>query len=152
MVDARILSFSIGHANERYFSSEDLISSAFRVHSEESLSPSENLVRIILSFEVDAIIESAEEGKKPDEVPGLGSFHLGFSFVVDNFDELIRTPDAQNSDYQIDQMLGRHLLAIAYSTARGMILVKTTGTVLEGAILPIIDPGELMEMEGSQST
>lgn len=147
LVDARILAFSIGHSQENYFNSDDLISTEFRVHSEESLNRDDRLIRIILRFDVDALVQAADEGKVPEEIRGLGAFHLGFAFVVDNFDELVKTPSVSDESYQIDSVLGSHLLAISYSTARGMILVKTTGTVLEGAILPIIDPAELMGLE-----
>lgn len=34
------------------------------------------------------------------------------------------------------------LFTLAYSDARGMILVKTRGTILEGGILPIMNPRE----------
>jgi hypothetical protein len=34
-------------------------------------------------------------------------------------------------------------MAIAYSTARGIILQSTQSTILDGVILPVIDPKDL---------
>ncbi|MFA6335927.1 MAG: hypothetical protein WCX48_10345 [Bacteroidales bacterium] len=41
-------------------------------------------------------------------------------------------------------MLGASVMGIIYSTARGIILEKTHNSYLNGVILPVIDPGILL--------
>lgn len=148
MLYARILSFAVGYEQEEYFSTEDIISTEFEVNSEESLNPEHKLVMIILRISSHVDFQRDSE-KDKIHIEKLGDFRIGFTFLIDNFNELIQGGDTEEDSYQIDSLLLRHLLAMAYSTARGMILVKTTGTILENAILPIIDPQELMEGEES---
>ncbi len=44
----------------------------------------------------------------------------------------------------IHAQLAATLMGILFSTARGLVLERTKGTYLDGAILPVIDPRKLM--------
>ncbi|MEZ4772280.1 MAG: hypothetical protein R3D00_03790 [Bacteroidia bacterium] len=143
LIDARILSFSIGGEDEFYITPEERVGVGFRVKSEEFFDAGQKLARIILNVQADIQFED-DDGNELKSVTAIGKFRLGFSFLVDNFEELVLTSEKEETSPSIDGTLITHLLAIAYSTSRGMILVKTMGTYLEGAILPIIDPSELL--------
>jgi hypothetical protein len=41
-------------------------------------------------------------------------------------------------------------ISIAYSTTRGLLVARAAGTILEGAILPIVNPGDLEGGEAEQ--
>ncbi|MEZ4825747.1 MAG: hypothetical protein R3C61_05550 [Bacteroidia bacterium] len=142
--DARILSFNVGGSSEIYVAPEEISGINFQVKSEESFNQLEKRVRIILNIIVDILINENESSEQR-LISEFGKYRIGFSFLVDNFDELIHPSGEMESPASVDGTLVTHLLAIAYATARGMILVKTTGTSLEGAILPIIDPSELLD-------
>ncbi|MDX2250600.1 MAG: hypothetical protein SF052_27710 [Bacteroidia bacterium] len=143
LTDARILSFSIGGENEFYITPEELVGVVFRVKSEEFFDTAQKLARVILNIQTDIQFED-DESNELKSVTSIGKFRLGFSFLVDNFEELIQISEKEETIPSVDGTLITHILAIAYATARGMILVKTMGTYLEGAILPIIDPSELL--------
>ncbi len=145
MADARILSFNVGGQKGTYFSPEELTGIGFRIESEEGFHIEEKRVQILLNIHTDAEVKVQQN--EVQEVDSIGYFRIGFTFEIDNFDDLVKEDELGVKKLHVDGILMRHLLAIAYSTARGMILVKTRGTLLEGSILPIIDPNELMEKE-----
>ena len=64
-----------------------------------------------------------------------GGFEAVFDFLLD---ELI-SPEGV-----VDPSTASTIIGIAYSTFRGMVLERTTGTLLGGAILSIINPYNLM--------
>jgi hypothetical protein len=71
-----------------------------------------------------------------------GEFGIEFLFKIDNLSSLSKT-DAAGS-FIVNESLGLTLMAIAYSTARGIILQSTQGSMIEGVILPVIDPKDLL--------
>lgn len=95
------------------------------------------LVRIILGV---TIISIDEIKKSKTEV---GSYKTEFIFKVDNLLELIKSND-KNKTADIDPALALTLVSIAYSTMRGIVNTRTQGTILNGVILPVIDPGNLI--------
>lgn len=69
-------------------------------------------------------------------------FALEFLFEIDNLAELSKLDGKKG--LMVDQSLGETLMAIAYSTSRGVILQATQTTVLGGVILPVIAPRDLL--------
>lgn len=145
LLDARILAFRVGGDDAEYFSSGYFDAIEFQVKSEESFLEEEQIVNILLRITANAISIPEDAPEERQEFPGLGEFTIGFTFFIENYHELVVGPTEEVAHAVVDGVLMAHLFAIAYSTARGMILVKTRGTALEGGILPIMDPRELME-------
>ncbi len=79
------------------------------------------------------------EGKDEQHEPvGLsGEYGIDFQFFIQNLDDFV-LKNAIN-EVEIHTVLASSLIRIAYSTSRGIILEKTQGTVLNGAILPVIN-------------
>lgn len=75
-----------------------------------------------------------EETQKPLSVSG--EYSIEFLFTVENLEDYV----IRGETITLDANLGVTLLSIAYSTARGIIATRTMGTVLNGIILPVIDP------------
>jgi len=71
-----------------------------------------------------------------------GDFGLDFHFHIENIEEFIEESEGNK---KISDNLGTTLISIAYSTARGIVLERTQGTFLNGTILPVIDPKELLK-------
>ena len=67
-----------------------------------------------------------------------------FIFKVENMEELVEFNDDEKKAI-ISFELGINLVSIAYSTMRGVIHTRTQGTVLEGIIIPVIDPKLLLQ-------
>lgn len=65
-------------------------------------------------------------------------YGIEFHFEIENYQRVVKKLD--NNDLQIDVDLAATLLAMAYSTARGIIFERTRGTFFDGVILPTIDP------------
>ncbi|SFA59868.1 hypothetical protein SAMN04488511_12412 [Pedobacter suwonensis] len=70
------------------------------------------------------------------------NFTIEFLMEIENLEEF---KIAQVEDeIKLDSRLGATLMGIVYSTARGIILTRTAGTVLQGIILPVLDPATLL--------
>lgn len=59
--------------------------------------------------------------------------------------ELIFVEDSTSKVVKASRDLGMSLIAIAYSTTRGIVLTRTAGTVLNGLILPVVDTAKLLD-------
>ena len=62
---------------------------------------------------------------------------IEFHFKIDNFEDFVTREGDHN---KISMDLGATLLAIAFSTSRGILLEKTQNTYFRGIILPVVDP------------
>ncbi|MEY3369174.1 MAG: hypothetical protein RI973_2329 [Bacteroidota bacterium] len=92
--------------------------------------------RFRLFFSLDALDEkSAPLGLKAE-------YGIEFQFRVENYSDFVRRTG--EGALQVDLSLGVTLMGIAYSTARGIILEKTQGTLFGGVILPVIDPSKVL--------
>ncbi len=63
-------------------------------------------------------------------------------FEIVNFDEAM---PKKKGAYVLDGIAYTTFYGLAYSTLRGMMKVKLTGTYLEKAILPVINPAQIAE-------
>lgn len=72
------------------------------------------------------------------------TFTIKFDFQIENLDTFLNYSEDKTS-MTADAEIGIALMGIAYSTARGILLSRTAGTVLEGIILPVIDPAVLLK-------
>ena len=74
-----------------------------------------------------------------------GEFLFTFIFNVENLNELASVNKKKH--ITLDGKLGNAIASITYSTTRGILFTRLKGTSLEGFILPIIDPNELLHLE-----
>lgn len=73
-----------------------------------------------------------------------GTFRLRFTFEVENISEYTQiNPDFKGPFPVRDLMV--MLGGVAYSTARGLLLGKTNGTILSGFALPLRSPLEIFQ-------
>ncbi|SEB17056.1 hypothetical protein [Pedobacter hartonius] len=101
----------------------------------------ENESRIIFQINITKRKESGEEIAN-------ATFTIQFDFHVENLDEFLSYPDGPEKDsLTADASIGSTLMGIAYSTSRGIILTRSNGTPLQGVILPVIDPRNLLTTE-----
>lgn len=100
-----------------------------------------NLEDHIVGIELRLSLDGIDEEKKPVGVHG--HFWLRFTFEVLNMEELLAA--SKTAEPSLPPPLYLVLLGIAYSTARGLVMAKTAGTVLQGITLPIVDVRQLVE-------
>ncbi len=91
-------------------------------------------------------LEARDSSGKPI---GLNvDYGIEFHFHVENLKDFFIQDD--NETMKMDASLATTLLAMAYSTARGIVFERTRGTFFDGIVLPVIDPYKaLLEEEGS---
>ena len=61
---------------------------------------------------------------------------IEFHFKIENFKQFLKE---SKDETQVSLDIAASLMAIAYSTSRGMILEKTQNTYFNGIIIPVID-------------
>ena len=82
--------------------------------------------------------------KSENEIIGVkAEYGFDFKYFVDNLKDFIINGNDEKKT--VSGKLGVTLISIAYSTVRGIVLERTQGTYLNGIILPIIDPRELLK-------
>ncbi len=95
-------------------------------------------VRIRLNVQIEAM-------KAESEPIGLsGDFGLEFQILVENLEEYVTEKDGIMI---IDRKLGKTLIGIVFSTARGIIFERTSSTFFNGVLLPVIDPNTLLDQK-----
>lgn len=65
-------------------------------------------------------------------------YGIEFHFHIDNFQDFLLESKVHGT--QMDASLGATILGMAYSTSRGIVFERTSGTFLNGVLLPVIDP------------
>lgn len=104
---------------------------------EIGLNPAQRRLQSILRSEVNSV------GDSDKTKSASGSFVVVFTFDVSNFEELVRSD--KKGELTTDYDLALSIASITYSTARGILLVKCQGTPLFGAVLPVINPADLLQ-------
>ncbi len=86
-------------------------------------------------------IELEGQDAQGDPIGVEAGYAFDFEVHVDNIGEF--KVESENGP-GIHGLLGNTLMGILFSTARGMVLERTKGTYLDGAILPVINPQVLL--------
>ncbi len=91
--------------------------------------------------------------KKDKPLPLSAEFSFDFVFKVDNLEDYITNLDQKNNTVDVSSTLGHMLIAIVYSTARGIILTRTQGTIIKnGILLPVINTQRLLQKPAVEET
>jgi len=88
---------------------------------------------------LDIILSALDE--KGQEIGLNARYTIHFGFIVDNLADFVKV-EGTNTD--IDIRLGATVIGIAYSTARGIVLERTQGSFFNGAILPVLNPANIL--------
>lgn len=75
------------------------------------------------------------------------SMVIQFQFSLSDFDAYVT--HEKNEATEVQSLLMSSMVAVAYSTARGIFYTRTLGTTMEGVILPIISPQDLLSGQAS---
>lgn len=112
----------------------------FRIGFEMKLVPSKRPDRVGVSLKVNILPDqdAFAEKKTPQ-----AAFQLFFGFYFPDLPEFVKSNESQKTQ-QMEPHLQITLYSLAYSTARGMIIGQTRGTLYESASLPIVPPKELL--------
>ncbi len=102
-----------------------------------------NLVDKLVKAIVTVNVTTNSQGDNNEEASGV--FEYVFIFRIDNLEELAQ-PEADKT-ITLKSGLGGILSALAYSTMRGCIIEKVSGTALRDFILPVIAPSDLLSNE-----
>ena len=90
-------------------------------------------------------LEAVDE--KEAKVGASVYYGIEFRYQINNLEDFVI--DEKDDHPMIDVNIGTTLLAMSYSTARGIIYERTRGTFFNGVLIPVIDPSKvLLEQQG----
>jgi len=90
------------------------------------------------------IFLSLESHNSDNQPIGLNlDYGIEFHFQIDNFLDFFK--ERKDGGLDMNSNLAATLLAMAYSTARGIVYERTRGTFFDGILLPVIDPYKVLE-------
>ncbi|MCW3110576.1 MAG: hypothetical protein JWQ09_5082 [Segetibacter sp.] len=98
-----------------------------------------------IRFVFKVTLNGTNENDEPIEVKA--EYTLEFSFQIEELEGYIVKQNEETKELILQAPLGGTLMAIVYSTSRGIILTRTQGTILDGIILPVIDPMKLFTQQ-----
>lgn len=104
----------------------------FDITVENRVDPSQKLIFVITTADVRA-------NNKPEQLAVISSASI---FGIENFEEMVKMkPDNQ---FEVKDEIMLILVSISLSTLRGIMFDQFRGTYLHTAILPVIDPKQLI--------
>lgn len=111
---------------------------SFSFAQKSAFNHEEGMVRIQLFILLKA------EGDNATSLGIQGEFGIEFNYKIDNLEALSTKAEDGKLHYAVS--LGATLMSISYSTARGIILQQTQGSIisLSGVIIPVINPTDLL--------
>lgn len=139
LLHVEIVSFSIKNDINTPVRKSDIKKIDFTFNTE--LRFNVELKETLIKLKVDVIATH----EKSSEIEVGGNFVLDFIYKSENFEDYIRVEDEKNKKLDLTPAFILTLLGLSYSTARGIIFSRSSGTILEGILLPIIAPATLLE-------
>lgn len=128
-----IISFQVQNDEDAPLRATDIEEYHFTVQANLSVAQGDWL-RVLLKANCDA------QAVDPDTKPKEGSITTECFFQIVGLDELLQSKPNE----PIPQPIAVTAVSIAYSTTRGLLAAKASGTFLEGAVLPIVQPAKLL--------
>lgn len=102
----------------------------------QGVAPETNSVRFIFHAKLDAITENSVV------LAVNAEYTIEYVFVVENLVDFFEKKD---NIVLLDMGMAAVLMGIVYSTTRGIILTRTQGTLMDGVLLPVLNPRDLIK-------
>ncbi len=96
---------------------------------------------------VDFTVDFLPTEQLKDQTDFSASFSIDFIFSIEHLQNFKVAVPGTEHGFLLDSTLGTTLMGIVYSTARGIILTRTAGTILDSILLPVINPANLLDIE-----
>lgn len=135
MIYGRTTEFQVFSPVKEPVRKQDVLDFEVKTKMSEAFWYHERLFRINLNIEIGVLLAKKRKAKKS------GMIGTEFVFQVEDWGDWLREME---DDLAIDPTFVTTLGGVAYSTTRGMLMARAAGTILEGCILPIIDPTDLL--------
>jgi hypothetical protein len=126
-VDVQILKAEINNPVNKPILKTDMVELKHHINIQHFYNLEKQLIRVIIEAAISVRADSKD-------------VKAGAKFQIDNYfhyGELQKYAHEEQGKVLIETMFADTVKGLAYSTARGIILSKLSGTFLEGTILPI---------------
>jgi len=131
-----LIGFNIHNAGSELLDKDEVGGFRFVNTTNSAFNLEKNLAKVDLEIEIFTLDDESEE----DNGAG-GKFKFEILFEIENLVEL--AVEAEDETIEVEPLLDMTLTGLSYSTARGVILTRSLGTILEGVVLPIVNPANM---------
>lgn len=135
--DCRVLSFQVGRPGQPLPPADELASFNFTINSNQGVDFENALIRVELHIAVEA-------RRTDTEVPAESVGELRTETVFQLQDMASLTQPQPDGSRALPELVGATALGLALSTSRGVLLMLSANTVLRQAILPVVNPLQLL--------
>lgn len=136
-----ILDFRIFKA--KFETSEDYLNDPVNIsglHLDRSCDHALDVENDLIGIRVYVFMRGLDENG--EELGVTGDFGIEFFFNVDDLESMV---EERENSREVSGILIKTLSGIAYSTTRGLVYDQLKGTPLQGFLLPVVDPGKLLD-------
>ena len=137
----------------QFFVGEDIVDTHLQgnINVDVNLTHGVNVQGKVIPITLGIIITTKDAQQ---EVQDIRAEYVGqFAIKVQNLDDYLKEGNTEKGAYAevaIDGSIIFNAVSIAYSTFRGIIYCQLLGTKLQGLMLPVIDPAQLIK--GNKNT
>ena len=137
---AEVTSFQIRNGLQKTFHKKDIKGADFKFETEFGYNFEDKFAFVKLFIEIKAIAHNPTQ----DNIGG--NCTIEFAFDVEDLERYFEGKESQMSEgeFGVDHLFVCTLLGLSFSTARGIIFSRSLGTMLDGILLPIVAPKDLL--------
>lgn len=140
LVHAKTIAFEVGSPFKEVVLQEDIVDYDVTCKTQSGFFYNERLFRIELEVEVGILLAKKRKPRK------AGMIRTEFVFQLEEWGKWIQEVEGE---LYVHPVFVSTLSGVAYSTTRGILMARSAGTLLEGCIMPLINPDELIERPDS---
>ena len=140
MSSVEVISFQIRNGLTKTFYKRNIKGVDYKFDTEFGYNLEDKLFLITINTHIEVVHD------EPTEDNIGGECKIEFTFEVDNIDEYFIGDESKilEGGFGTDVLFVYTLVGLSFSTARGIIFSRSLGTMLDGLLLPIIAPKELL--------
>ena len=140
MSSVEVVSFQIRNGSTKTFYKRDIRGVDYKFSTEFGYNLEDKIFLVTINTQIGVVHD------EPTEEDISGECKIEFTFDVDNIEEYFIGNESKVSEggFGTDASFVYTLVGLSFSTARGIIFSRSLGTMLDGLLLPVIAPKELL--------
>ena len=150
IVEVKTVSFSANNPGKPFevYSSEDVKKYTYKYGYYRAIIGEQRLVSVNIRIDVTGQLRNRKNPVK------LGHITTESTFYLKDFDEWVEREDGENGEgnWVISDLMKSILVGLAFSTTRGILICQAQNTLLQGVILPVVAPSNLVEIQEESDT
>ena len=146
IVEVKTVSFSANNPGTPFevYSPEDVKKYTYKYGYYRAIIGEQRLVSVNLRIDVSGQLRQKKNPVK------LGHITTESTFYLKDFEEWVES--GEDETWVISDLMKSILVGLAFSTTRGIMICQANNTLLQGVILPVVAPSNLVEIQEESDT